>query len=26
SAYVYLMQNEFMTGQVLHVDGGVELV
>jgi NAD(P)-dependent dehydrogenase (short-subunit alcohol dehydrogenase family) len=26
SAYVYLMQNEFITGQVLHVDGGVELV
>ena len=26
SAYVYLMQYEFMTGQVLHVDGGVELV
>ncbi|RRK10036.1 SDR family oxidoreductase [Lactiplantibacillus garii] len=25
SAYVYLMQNEFVTGQVLHVDGGVAL-
>lgn len=26
AAYVYLMQNQFVTGQVLHVDGGVELV
>lgn len=26
SAYVYLMQNQFVTGQVLHVDGGVDLL
>lgn len=25
SAYLYLMQNDFVTGQVLHVDGGVDL-
>lgn len=25
SAYLYLMQNQFVTGQVLHVDGGVDL-
>ncbi|ETY74150.1 SDR family oxidoreductase [Lactiplantibacillus fabifermentans] len=25
SAYLYLMQNEFVTGQCLHVDGGVDL-
>lgn len=25
TAYLYLMQNQFVTGQVLHVDGGVEL-
>ncbi|MFC6259389.1 SDR family oxidoreductase [Levilactobacillus fujinensis] len=25
AAYLYLMQNEFVTGQVLHVDGGVDL-
>ncbi|BDZ31005.1 SDR family oxidoreductase [Lactiplantibacillus sp. WILCCON 0030] len=25
AAYVYLMQNDFVTGQVLHVDGGVDL-
>ena len=26
AAYVYLMQNDFVTGQVLHVDGGVDLM
>ncbi|MCI1553321.1 MAG: SDR family oxidoreductase [Levilactobacillus sp.] len=25
SAYLYLMENDFVTGQVLHVDGGVDL-
>lgn len=25
SAYIYLMQNDFVTGQVLRVDGGVDL-
>jgi Dehydrogenases with different specificities (related to short-chain alcohol dehydrogenases) len=25
SAYIYLMENEFITGQVLSVDGGVDL-
>ncbi|MFC6180950.1 SDR family oxidoreductase [Lactiplantibacillus daowaiensis] len=25
SAYLYLMQNDFVTGQTLHVDGGVDL-
>lgn len=25
AAYIYLMQNDFVTGQVLHVDGGVDL-
>ncbi len=25
SAYLFLMQNAFVTGQVLHVDGGVDL-
>ncbi|WAD00651.1 SDR family oxidoreductase [Levilactobacillus brevis] len=25
SAYLYLMSNDFVTGQVLHVDGGVDL-
>lgn len=25
SAYIYLMQNDFVTGQVLQVDGGVDL-
>lgn len=26
AAYLYLMQNQFVTGQVLHVDGGVDLL
>lgn len=26
AAYIYLMQNDFVTGQVLHVDGGVDLM
>ncbi|WP_047999826.1 SDR family oxidoreductase [Lactiplantibacillus herbarum] len=26
AAYLYLMQNQFVTGQILHVDGGVELL
>lgn len=26
AAYIYLMQNDFITGQVLHVDGGVDLM
>jgi len=25
SAYIYLMENDFITGQILKVDGGVDL-
>ena len=25
-AYLYLMQNEFMTGETIHIDGGQRLV
>ncbi|TIV97715.1 MAG: short-chain dehydrogenase, partial [Mesorhizobium sp.] len=25
-AYLYLMQNEFMTGETVHIDGGQRLV
>ncbi|WP_192244682.1 hypothetical protein [Mesorhizobium silamurunense] len=25
-AYLYLMQNEFMTGETIHIDGGQRLI